>query len=633
MLKVLHHLVHLIHNNMRNFTQEEAKVIYKDAKSKGLDPDKVMSQLVLKGATIEGIDMNQARQYAQSKQPKPEADTSIIGRVKETIGDVTGIVKDIKESSQKRADNILESENAMNRGEQGVLRTAGQELGQFAGAGADAIGAVFKGAGNIFLSDKHEKDVSDVIGKFGAKVMAVPEVQSIINTYNELPEEKQRDIDALGGVLSLVSNFIGGQAVGQGANVAKRGVTTGTEAVVTGAKNIAEDVAESTIVTGAKQIGSDLVKRIPRTIERAKTGIAEQSVRATKIKNATPALKKAYESNLDEVIIDNIVNSTDDITKKAYSDVLDIAEMPKTIGKGKQPSIVGGELATKQYDVINKQKQSIGKKIGDITKSLSKTEKIDIKDSFIEMDDVLSNNGIIPRYTKKGVKLDFSNSKFTPAERTKIQQLYDLTREGGDVISPSKIKDKDQLFSKLKRESNLEQIGDILVDTTDGQKSLFSVFRDVFSKKLDTISPEVKTLNNQYRKISQVTEDIEDAIFRTPNYNVTKSVDPAEFAKVNMRRIFGESQSSPVFEAIADNMDILSRELGYAGATPKQVAEFAEYIRKLYPETIPKTGFQGGIKAGVSDIIETISKTGTPNLADQRKALRELLRESAKKKK
>lgn len=616
---------------MRNFTQEEAKVIYKDAKSKGLDPDKVMSQLVLKGATIEGIDMNQARQYAQSKQPKPEADTSLLGRAKETIDDITGIAKDIKESSQKRADNILESEKALEKGEQGVLRTAGQELGQFAGAGADAIGAVFKGAGNIFLSDKHEKDVTDVIGKFGAKVMAIPEVQGIINKYNELPEEKQRDIDAIGGVVSLVSNFIGGQAVGQGAKVANRGVTTGTKSVITGAKNIAEDVAESTVITGAKQIGSDLAKRVPRTIERAKTGIAEQAIRATKIKNATPALKKAYESNLDEVIIDNIVNSTDDITKKAYNDVLDIAEMPKTIGKVKQPSIVGGELATKQYDVINNQKQSIGKKIGEITKSLSKTEKIDIKDSFSEIDNVLSNSGIIPRYTKKGVKLDFSNSKFTPAERTKIQQLYDLTREGGDVISPSKIKDKDQLFSKLKRESNLEQIGDILVDTPDGQKSLFGVFRDVFSKKLDTISPEVKALNNQYRKISQITEDIEDAIFRTPNYNVTKSVDPAEFAKVNMRRIFGESQSSPVFEAIADNMDVLSRELGYKGATPKQVAEFAEYIRKLYPETIPKAGFQGGIKAGLGDIVEAISKTGTPNLVDQRKALRELLKESTKK--
>lgn len=607
-------------------SKQQVNTILSNAPS-GVDKKKVLDNLILDGYDLEGVDSNAVR---QSLQPKPEADTSFLGRAKETLGDFTGIGKDIAISSQKRADNIADIDKAYKSGEQGVLRTVGQQVGQFAGAGADAIGAVFKGAGNILLSDKHEKDVTDIIGKFGAKVIAIPEVQSIINKYNELPIEKQRDIDALGGVVSLVTNFMGGEVAGRGAQLAKTGITTVVEPVVTASKNVAgkvaqtaTDIAQSKTLLGIKQAGSDIIDRVPRAIERGKENIAKNVIRAEKIKEATPAIKEAYKTNLDSIIIDNVTNA-DDVTKQAFKEVVDIAEQPKTIGKGKQPSIVGGELATKQYDLINKQKRSIGEQIGTITKQLSKTEKINMQDSFAQIDDILSGQGIKPQYTKQGVKLDFTGSKYTPAQRTKIQQLYELATEGGDNLSPSQIKGKDQLFSQLKRESNFEGIGDLIIETPDGTKSMFSVFRDIYSGKLDGISPEIKALNNQYRKLSNITDDIEDSIFKTPNFNATKSVDPAEFAKVNLRRIFGEAGSSPAFEAVANNMDTLARELGYKGATPKQVAEFAEYIRKLYPETIPKTGFQGGIKAGVSDIIETVSKAGAPNLADQRQALRGL---------
>lgn len=622
--------------NMKNFTQEEAKVIYNDAKSKGLDPNKVMSQLVLKGATFEGIDMQQANQYAQSQIPQVKKDISFLDRAKETVGDVTGIVKDIGENSQKRADNIQESQNAYNSGEQGLLRTRLQQGGQLLGAGADAITATGKGAVNVLLSDKHEKDITAVIGKFGAKVMAIPEVQNIINKYNELPEEQQRDIDAVGGVVDLVANFVGGGAAAKGAKVAGTGIKTtgkvigevidtGTDAVISTGKAVSD--------SGISQFGKELVERVPRAVGRAKDNLAEAGMRAEKIKMATPEVATAIKSNLDERII-NTITQADNETKKAFKQVIDIAEeTPKTVGLKKQPSIVGGDLASQQYDLINKQKKNVGEKLGEVTKSLSKTEKLSMQDSFGQIDDILSNQGILPQYTKKGVKLDFTGSKYTPAERTKIQELYNLATEGGDNLTPAQIKGKDQLFSKLKRESNFEGIGDLIIETPEGNKSLFNIFRDVYSSKLDTISPEIRALNSQYRKLSNITDDIEDSIFKTPNFNVTKSVDPAEFAKVNLRRIFGEAQSSPTYQAIADIMDKSARELGYKGATPKQVAEFAEYVRKLYPESVPKTGFQGGIKAGISDIIETVSKAGAPNIEDQRKALRILLEKLPKNKK
>jgi hypothetical protein len=552
-------------------------------------------------------------------------------KLKEFGGDILGVGKDIVSSSQKRADNMAESRQAYKEGEQGLLRTGLQQVGQLAGAGADAITAVGKGAFNLALSDESEKAVTDVIGKFGAKVMANPQVQNIVNKYNSLSPEDKRDVDAIGGVVDLVSNFVGGQVVSKGADVAGAGIKTGSKSFTEGAKKVATGVADtassmakSKVVSGVTQFGSDIAERVPRAINRGKESLAQNAMKAEKIKSASPAFKQAYKTNLDDRII-NTVAEADEPTKQAYKQVIDIAEeAPNTVGLKKQPSIIGGDLASKQYDIISKQKKTVGEKIGEFTKQLSKTTKINMQDSFGQIDDTLAGQGIIPQYTKKGVKLDFTGSKYTPAQRTKIQQLYDLATEGGDNLSPSQIKGKDQLFSQLKREANFEGIGDLIIETPEGNKSMFNIFRDIYSNKLDGISPEIKVLNNQYRKLSQVTDDIEDSIFKTPNFNVTKSVDPAEFAKVNLRRIFGEAQSSPTYQAIADIMDSTSRQLGYKGATPKQVAEFAEYIRKLYPETVPKTGFQGGIRAGVSDIIETVSKAGAPNIADQRKALKGL---------
>jgi len=594
---------------------------------------------------------------------------------KDGVKDIMQISSDIGQTLNKGMDKVDATVNAYKAGEQGTLKTAFD----LAGAGAGAVSGVLfdslKGVVKSVLPQSTEDDITQSIGKLApsaintiskyeelqktnplkAKIVnialaGIPNatlgIGELMSGYEKLKVTNPslaRSIDSTLGFASLFGDLYG---IGEAGKLAQAGIKTGTGIATDIGTDVAKgvrktvsnvgsatndlasgvsDVASSIKTSGVGQIVSDLAERVPRAIERGKEKLAEASVRAEKIKVSTPAVQNAIKSNLDERII-NTVNQADDATKQAYRDVLNIAEeSPKTIGIKRQPTIVGGDLASKQYDLINKQKQLVGKKIGDTAKQLSKTEKVVMQDSFEQMDNVLANQGITPMYTKKGVKLDFSGSKYTPAERKKIQELYDLATEGGDTLSPSQIRGKDQLFSKLKRESQYEGVGDLIIETTDGNKSLFDIFRDIYSSKLDTFSPEMKALNNQYRKLAQITDDIEDSIFKTPNYNVTKSVDPAEFAKVNLRRIFGEAQSSPVYEAVADAMDKLSRQLGYKGASPKAVAEFAQEMRKLFPDTIPKTGFTGGIRAGIGDIIEQVSKAGAPNLKDQQKALRDLL--------
>ena len=541
--------------------------------------------------------------------------------------DLAQIGTDIKESTISRADKTQQALDAGARGEQGALRTTGQIIGQGAGFTSDIIGNVFKGVVKAVLPQEAETGIKTGISNVMTPVMESEIAKSVIAKYNNLDEKTKRDIDATLGVVSLAGDIVG---AGVGKRVAQTGVEqslkVGVKGLETGLK-ATQQVGKTVSKlgdTGIGQSAKEVAERIPRAFGRAKETLQQTKERAIRIKQSTPEVATAIKSKLDQNVID-VVTGADKVTQKSFKEVVDIASAPKKVGIKTQPTKVGGDLVSKQYDLILKEKNVVGKQLGDITDSLSKTKSIVMTDSFSQIDNVLKGTGI---KVKKG-KLDFTGSKYTPSERTKISELYKLATEGGDKLSASQIRGKDQLFSKLQREARMEGVGDLFVKTVDGDKSLFSVFRDIYSGKLNTISPEIKSLNQQYSKWAKLTDDIEGSIIKTPNFNATKSIDPAEFAKVNLRRIFGEAQSSPAFEAVADALDKASRGLGYKGATPKEVARFAEEVRKLFPDTIPATGFQGGIatgvKSGLISIIEKGLKAGAPNLADQQKALKALL--------
>lgn len=426
-----------------------------------------------------------------------------------------------------------------------------------------------------------------------------------------------------------------GTVVGGVAPVAIKGLAAGvgalkkpaTDVVNKVGQTVTESIPDSTLVQGTKQKASELVERVPRFVGRVTEATQEQAAKAEKIRTATPPVANALRVDLPEKYI-NTVTQADPATKAAYKRVLDIAEeTPKTVGVKTNPTIVGGELAGKQYDVIEKQRKVVGDAIGEKMKQLGLDKtKVDMRTAYDQLDGILEDQGIVRVVDENGSRLDFSRSKLTPKQRQVVKDLHSLATEAGNNLSPTEIHRKDQLFSALQRESKAEQIEDILMDLPDGNKiSMFRAFRDVYANQLDTLSPEIKDLNKKYRNIMTLIEDVEDSIFKTPNFNITKTTDPAEFAKVNLRRIFGEAQSSPAYEVIADEMDTISRQLGYADAKPKDIAAFAQELRELYPESVPRTGFAGGLKSGIADILQSVSQAGKADVEDQRKALRALL--------
>jgi hypothetical protein len=385
----------------------------------------------------------------------------------------------------------------------------------------------------------------------------------------------------------------------------------------------------SNIVAGSVQKASELLERIPRGIKRLAGEVEEAAVKAERIRASLPTIGNAIKVNVPEVLIEG-VSSADSSTLNAMKRTLDLAETKPKLGVKVQPSSVSGELAIKQFDLIDKQRVIIGKKLGEAVDELSKTVNVPMQDVYNNLDDILKQLDIVPTQTKTGVKLDFSKSNLSTAQKNKVQELYNLAREGGENLTPRQIYNKDRLFSQLKRESNLGEIGDVIVDMPDGtRKSMFNLFKDVYSKTLDEISPQnIRVLNLEYRKYRTMVDAIEDTLLRggknLEDVALLKK-DPAEFAKVNLRRIFGDSASSAEFEAIATKMDELSRSLGYTDASPVVISNFANELRILYPETIPATGFQGGIRTSIKGLAENLLNVGKPNLTDQQKALRELI--------
>jgi len=478
-----------------------------------------------------------------------------------------------------------------------VLQTAAIPAGFALTGGTSVLGQAAIGAGIGFSYDVGQ----DLIDKKSAAEIATPGLGTVI-----------------GGVAPVA---IRGAAAGVGAlkNKATPIVKDAGEAIVNA-------IPDSQTLSGIKQTASELGDRVPRFIGKVSEKTKEAGIRAERIKTSPPLVQQAIKSGLPEPLIDPIKNANP-ITKQAFKEVLDIADTPRTkLGQKQNPAIVGGNKASQQYDIIEAQRKNIGEAMNVETAKLGKIEDINMTGAYSQLDSVLEDIGVVKDITEKGFKLNFSKSKLTQKQRTVVVDLYEKATEGGNALSPLQIREKDQLFSAIQRESRSDAVQDVIFTTADGQTTdLFRAFRDVYSNELDVLSPEIKKLNSQYRNVATLLEDIENSIFKTPNFEITKNTDPSEFAKVNLRRIFGEAQSSPAYEAIADEMDAISRQLGYNGASPKEVAEFAEEIRKLYPEKVPKAGFQGGIRAGLSDIASSIMEAGKADTTDQRKALRALL--------
>jgi len=418
----------------------------------------------------------------------------------------------------------------------------------------------------------------------------------------------------------------------RGAGVGLRGLGSLGDKATTGVQKIAgeavEGITDSIPTTGIGQRAREFAQRFPRAVRRVGEYVDEGAEIAQRKQTGSPAVVRALDEGLPVQTVD-FVQQFDTPTRQSAKEMFELAEA----GRGAAlPQTVPGRIAGNQLDLVEQQRKTIGAQIGEFSDSLP-TQSQDITPALQNLDSVLSQNGIIAQ----NGNLVFDNVAITPKQQGILQELYSLSTQRTEM-SPRQIHQMDQLFSKLQREARFEGVDDVFVKvpTAEGttDTNIYKVFRDVFGQKLDEIAEQagrsdIRDLNREYRTLRNLTDNVESTIVRQSRLDGV-NVDPSESASVALRRLFSNAQSKAEYQEIYDQLDATSRSLGYDGARADTLMDFyLTDMKPLYPDTVAPASFEGGIRGALSGFVDKVTSLGSPDVKDQREALKLLLEEAA----
>lgn len=203
-----------------------------------------------------------------STQPAPQksrfADIPVVqvteeqkesGFLNDAVSDVKQTGTALRETFKKTKGKLVNIKKAKNAGEQGEVRSLFQGVGAIAGGVAQGIGDTFTGAVKTVLPESSEKKVKEAFIFGLEKTLPIAQqidlsvgspVQKIMEKYQNLDDKTKRDIDALLGIGSLATEFIG---LGQGKKIVKKGFDESIDI--------------------AKQTGLKTKELIPKVIQKA----------------------------------------------------------------------------------------------------------------------------------------------------------------------------------------------------------------------------------------------------------------------------------------------------------------------------------------------------------------------------
>lgn len=320
--------------------------------------------------------------------------TSTQNRLQETGQDIKQIGTGIISSAQKRAENIQETRQAFQSGEQGAVRSTLQIAGQLLGAGSDAIGEVFKGAVKVALSQKGEEKLKEVAQNLGTKVADTNIAKNAVSWYENLPEANKRDVDAAGGVISLVADLTG-------AGGATKKIVSPTVGFTKGALTQAKE----TIAPVGR-----LISKAPSEISGTLTGTSGETIRE--------AFNAAYKGGKD----------LDALTKNLRSQ-----QTSESLVNNIRNSV--NTVQTNNTNQFSSMLENVGNNIVS-TKGIKGSVESELKNLGVNV-----KNGI----------LDFSNSKFrtVPEAQRKLSTMYEEIKRFGDTATINEIDTSRQALGSL----------------------------------------------------------------------------------------------------------------------------------------------------------------------------------------
>jgi len=185
-------------------------------------------------------------------EPKKE------GFIKETLGDVVETGKSVVGSFKEAGEEVVSDFQKSQSGERNPVKAGFDIASSVVGGVSGAIGDVTVGVGKVALPQSAEDKVAEVAQVGAEKLFNTESVQSLVNSYGLLPEDRKQDLRTSGEFLEAMLDIVGlkgATALKQPlAQISKQGLDVATDIATKGVK-----IAKETIDT-VVPVGKNLIK-------------------------------------------------------------------------------------------------------------------------------------------------------------------------------------------------------------------------------------------------------------------------------------------------------------------------------------------------------------------------------------
>lgn len=452
--------------------RQQVETILKNAPP-GSNKQQILDGLINRGYELEGVDTNLAKadiaRRTAAIQPAPEKTFKdrVVEFGKDAIGDFKQIGKETMATVQKSADIISNASDQITPPADNTIdlskgmtpkkdRSVGhlfQAVGALANAGADTIGAAFKGALKIVLPQEAEDKLKELAAKGINNAMQDPLISTVTEKakeiYANLSPEQQKNVDALGGIANLVTQFVGAGTAESGA---KTVVNTARKFGMRAVESVAEDTARIANATDTVMSkGRSLIKGFndPEVLTEAKVslnpmkaleGTGQDIVVSVKspVNGQKPMLKKLSELTPEERTMVQVD------TQQNFDNFLQQAKKFKNDRSvdGGSPVEIVGKRVDDALAVADKERQTIGSQMGEIEQKYL-TNQVPLGDGIIGDLKTLSDKfkkqrfsmdtGGAPVAQKLGEDIDLLVQNPTVEDRLQfVRDWQDYTRNAKD---------------------------------------------------------------------------------------------------------------------------------------------------------------------------------------------------------
>ena len=459
--------------------RDKVNLLIQEGKKKGLTGKDVIDALVRKGFTPEGVDVNAVKQTFAQKEPQQVEKPSTFERIKTGIEE-----KGAKIQEQITGTGQYADQSAVERGV-GATATA------FSALSGTLYNSLPEGARNTL--DKIGGGIGKGVDYLAGKISDNPAFQEFAMSDAGKDSEK---------VLRVLSDLgvISGEILG--ADQATKALSKGAELVEQGAKKTASEIKSLPPNEG-----------VGGTLSKTKDGIQLSIAK----KNVNPQL----ESSTKRLFLDGTKNVDDPI--KVYDTYLSQSKKALTDIKSDPAISVVGEKMGNAFQKVVKQRQAVGKVIGDELKTNGKI-KIDVSVPKTELLTELKDSGL--SYNPKTNSLtSFQGSKFAPDE---VSMLDTFVKDVNALGNNPTVSQVDNFIAKTRSNLAFTKGKSGVIGTTNAER----IINGGIAKLRATLDPSVNgnTALSKYWQANKAYSELSDFIEEGSTFLGKKTLS-GDFAK------------------------------------------------------------------------------------------------------